>query len=56
MCKHLTELAEDSEPIRLWRQAVEDEQLAYSTPAHSLNREGEIEGTLIGGNLSVLNL
>jgi len=54
MCKHLTELSEDSEPIRMWRQAIEDKELTYSIPSHPLNREGEIKGTLIGGNLSVL--
>jgi len=54
MCKHLSELSEDSEPIQYWRQAIEDKTLTYAIPAHPLNREGEIEGTLIGGNLSVL--
>jgi len=54
MCKHLSELDEDSEPIRFWRQAVEGEELHYNIPAHPLNRPGEISGTLIGGNLSVL--
>jgi len=54
MCKHLSELSEDSEPIRYWQQAVEGEELQYEIPAHPLNRPGEISGTLIGGNLSVL--
>jgi len=54
MCKHLSELPEDSEPILYWRQAIEDKTLIYDIPAHPLNRSGEISGTLIGGNLSVL--
>jgi len=54
MCKHLSELDEDSEPVRWWRQAVEDQTLTYDIPAHPLNRCGEIEGYLVGGNLSVL--
>jgi len=54
MCKHLSELSEDSEPIRFWRKAMEGEELQYEIPAHPLNRPGEISGTLIGGNLSVL--
>ena len=54
MCKHLTELPEDSEMIRNWRLALEDQPLCYEVPAHPLNRVGEIEGTLVGGNLSVL--
>lgn len=54
MCKHLTELPEDSEMIRNWRRALEDQPLRYEVPFHPLNRAGEIEGTLVGGNLSVL--
>ncbi len=54
MCKHLTELPEDSEMIRNWLRALEDQPLHYEVPAHPLNRAGEIEGTLVGGNLSVL--
>ena len=54
MCKHLTELPEDSEMIRNWRRALEDQPLHYDVPAHPLNRAGEVEGILVGGNLSVL--
>ena len=54
MGKHLTELPEDSEMIRNWRRALEDQPLRYEVPSHPLNRAGEIEGTLVGGNLSVL--
>jgi len=54
MCKHLSELSEDSEPIRFWRKAIEEEELHYNIPAHPLNRPGEILGSIVGGNLSVL--
>ena len=54
MCKHIATLPEDSEPIIALRKALAGEPLAYSWAAHPLNREGEAEGILIGGNLSVL--
>lgn len=54
MCKHLTELPEDSEMIANWRKAIDNQPLRCEVPAHALNRAGEIQGTLIGGNLSVL--
>lgn len=54
MCKHLTELPEDSEMIANWRKAIDNQPLRYEVPAHPLNRAGEVQGTLIGGNLSVL--
>ncbi len=54
MCKHLTELPEDSEMIANWRKAIENQPLTYDVPVHKLNRSGSVTGTLIGGNLSVL--
>ena len=54
MCKHLATLSEDSEPVQYWRQALEDEPLEYTLPAHKLNREGKVMSIMIGGNLSVL--
>ena len=54
MCKHLTELPEDSESIVQMRRALTGETLIYSLTAHPLNRLGETTGTLVGGNLSVL--
>ena len=54
MCKHLTELPEDSETLRYMRAALDGEPLSYHIPPHSLNRIGEASGTLVGGNLSVL--
>lgn len=54
MCKHLSELAEDSEPVQKWHQALRGEALEYTLPTHAFSRIGRIEGQLIGGNLSVL--
>jgi muramoyltetrapeptide carboxypeptidase len=54
MCKHIATLPEDSEPIVALRKALAGETLEYTWPAHELNREGEAEGMIIGGNLSVL--
>ena len=54
MCKHLSELPEDSEPVQKWHQALRGETLEYTLPTHELCRMGSVEGRLIGGNLSVL--
>lgn len=54
MCKHLATLSEDSVPLNYWRMALEGKPLKYNLTGHSLNRCGEVCGTLIGGNLSVL--
>lgn len=53
MCRHI---ADDAAPevVPYYLQALRSEPLHYSLPAHSLNRLGEAEGYLIGGNLSVL--
>ena len=54
MCKHIATLPEDSEPIQAFRKALSGEPLEYTWPAHPLNRIGESQGLIIGGNLSVL--
>ena len=54
MCKHIATLPEDSEPILALRKALAGEPLTYSWPAHPLNRLGDAEGVIVGGNLSVL--
>jgi len=54
MCKHIATLPEDSEPVVAFRKALAGEALEYRWPAHPLNREGEAEGVIVGGNLSVL--
>lgn len=54
MCKHIATLPEDSEPVRLFRQSLDNPPpllLSSSTPP---SRCGAARGTLIGGNLSVL--
>ena len=54
MCKHIATLPDDSEALQLFLRALKGEPLHYSLPVHPLNRLGTAEGTLIGGNLSVL--
>lgn len=54
MCKHLATLDEDSIMIYAWRAAVAGENMCFDLPLHPLNRYGEVEGRIIGGNLSVL--
>lgn len=54
MCKHIATLPEDCEPIRNWRDAIEYKPLHYTLPSHPLNRLGEAESLLVGGNLSVI--
>ena len=54
MCKHIATLPETSEPIVALRQLLAGEVVKYSWNAHPLNRPGEAEGNIIGGNLSVL--
>ncbi|MGM9810843.1 MAG: LD-carboxypeptidase [Paludibacteraceae bacterium] len=41
-------------PSSMLQRALAHEALHYELPAHPLNREGKIKGTLVGGNLSVL--
>lgn len=54
MCKHIATLPEDSRALQLFRRALAGEPITYNLPAHPLNRCGEAQGTLVGGNLSVL--
>ena len=54
MCKHIATLPEDSEALQLFFRALAREPLEYILPPYPLNRSGEAQGTLIGGNLSVL--
>ena len=54
MCKHIATLPEESAALQLFRKALAGEPLSYELPTHPLNRLGETQGTLIGGNLSVL--
>ena len=54
MCKHIATLPEESEELFAFRRALAGEELCYRWESHPLNRFGEAEGLLIGGNLSVL--
>ena len=54
MCKHIATLPEDSEPIVMLRKALNGEPLSYSVAPHPLNRLGEANAPVFGGNLSVL--
>ena len=54
MCKHIATLPEKSEELLTFRRALEGKELCYRWVNHPLNRLGEAEGLLAGGNLSVL--
>lgn len=54
MCKHIATLPEDSEPLMALRRALNGEPLSYSVAPHPLNRLGEANAPVFGGNLSVL--
>lgn len=54
MCKHIATLPEDGEVLSALRAALEGKALNYEIASHPLNRFGECEGKIIGGNLSVL--
>lgn len=56
MAKHLATLGPDQYCTRsLMRIITEGLPIEYIVPYHSLNRIGEAEGILIGGNLAVIN-
>ncbi|MGC9343004.1 MAG: S66 peptidase family protein, partial [Bacteroidales bacterium] len=44
----------DEESVESLRKALFGEGLIYDFPGHELNIEGEAEGVLVGGNLSLL--
>ncbi len=54
MCKHIAILPEDSEPIRLFRQFLDNNPQSTIHNPQSTSRCGAARGTLVGGNLSVL--
>jgi len=54
MCKHITTLPEESEPIQAMKKLLSGETLEYRWTAHPLNRKGNASAPVIGGNLSVL--
>ena len=54
MCKHMAQHQPSEEVFTQTLAALLGEALHYTTPAHPLNRAGQAEGVLTGGNLSVL--
>ena len=54
MCKPWATLDEDSTIIEIARAAMDGRRLSYSLGMHYLNRDGEAEGLLVGGNMAVL--
>ncbi len=54
LCKHIATLNDNNPCLTKWQQLVTCQSISYTIPAHPLNRQGETEGILIGGNLSVL--
>ncbi|MBR5476632.1 MAG: LD-carboxypeptidase [Bacteroidaceae bacterium] len=52
-CRHLSEFPDDDASTAL-RNILFGEDVSYCTATHPLNIKGEGEGTLVGGNLSVL--
>ena len=54
MCKHITTLPEESEPIQALKKLLSGETMEYRWTAHPLNRKGNASAPIIGGNLSVL--
>lgn len=54
MCKALAELPENDDSIGFFRDALQGKKLQYTLSPHLLNRQGQTQGRVIGGNLSVL--
>lgn len=54
MAKHLTEYATHRESCDALRAVLEGQPPHYVLPPHPLNRAGEVQGTLLGGNLSLV--
>jgi muramoyltetrapeptide carboxypeptidase len=54
MCGALKEETKEKAHILQFFQALTGEELTYQTPAYSLNRNGNTEGILTGGNLAML--
>lgn len=50
----LQKLGGESEAAKTLIKALKGDRLEYKCPAHELNRKGNAEGILVGGNLSIL--
>ncbi|MBI4929404.1 MAG: LD-carboxypeptidase [Bacteroidetes bacterium] len=46
--------SKDEESVEMLRQALFGETISYKISSHPLNRKGKTEGSLVGGNLSLL--
>ena len=54
MCKPIATLAEDAEPLQALLRLLRGEPAEYIVEPNALNREGETQGVLRGGNMAVL--
>ena len=54
MCKPIATLPDDAEPWQALRQIMRGEANDYTVEPHALNRQGEAQGILRGGNMAVL--
>ncbi len=54
MCKPIARLDEDSAILEIMRSAMEGKRLSYTLGVDQMNRDGEAEGLLLGGNMAVL--
>lgn len=54
MAKHLTTLPADSEPVTALKKTLFGDLQTYKTEPNALNRTGDADGRLIGGNLSLI--
>lgn len=54
MTKHIATLPTNAPALQGLLDALQGQPITYNLPAHPLNRKGIVQGTLRGGNLSVL--
>lgn len=53
MAKHLSELPADDDSVKFLKNILAGDLPEYKVPTHALNRVGDSQAILIGGNLSV---
>lgn len=54
MPKTMLDKSDDASDIKTFRSLLEGDIPAYKFPSDKMNRQGRVEGELVGGNLSVL--
>lgn len=54
MTSHLASKGLDDDDSRALVDMLSGRRVAYDFPAHSFNRQGDVEGKLLGGNLAVI--